>query len=296
MIGLGLYTNGINPRALSALWMAGPRSMMNDVRFLGGHGTTGLDGKRENPYNNAHSADPDLARRWDSQYPSLWVTDGGGGTFFDLWTPSTFAQAGLLVSNTETSGRVYQMSSEHHVRYEVQLRNVANWELHALQTEAERGESGHALQLEVRDSRRITFSNLHVYRVISSDQPFPWAVTLTNSRDIRFRGMHCYSNSKVAYDWTLWDDGLGVGVKQRELAWLDVSGRAPQPAASAPSRVLEPGAVVERLAGGFHNIAGGARGPERRLLLRRLALAAHPPLVGGASGACRRSPTRRFSR
>ena len=146
VIGLGLYTNGVNPRALGAQWMAGPRSMMNDVRFLGGHGTTGLDGKRENPYNNAHSADPELARRWDSQYPSLWVTDGGGGTFFDIWTPSTFAQAGLRVSNTETSGRVYQMSSEHHVRYEVQLDHVANWELYALQTEAERGESGRALQ------------------------------------------------------------------------------------------------------------------------------------------------------
>ncbi|HKZ30774.1 MAG TPA: glycosyl hydrolase family 28-related protein [Vicinamibacteria bacterium] len=261
VIGVGLYTNGINPRALSVQWMAGPRSMMNDVRFLGGHGTTGLDGKRENPYNNAHSADPDLARRWDSQYPSLWVTEGGGGTFFDLWTPSTFAAAGLLVSNTETSGRVYQMSSEHHVRYEVQLKNVANWELHALQTEAERGESGSALQLEVRDSRRITFSNLHVYRVISSDQPFPWAVKLTNSTDIHFRGMHCYSNSKVAYDWTVWGDGLGAGVKQREFAWLDVSGRAPQPAASAPSRVLEPAAVAERLASGFHNISGGAAGP-----------------------------------
>ena len=52
----------------------GAQSMMNDVRFLGGHGTTGLDGRRENPYNNAHSADPDLDRRWDSQYPSLWVT------------------------------------------------------------------------------------------------------------------------------------------------------------------------------------------------------------------------------
>ena len=74
--------------------------------------------------------------------------------------------------------------------------------------------------------------------------------------------MHCYSNSKVAYDWTLWDAALGAGVKARELAWLDVSGRAPQPAAAAESRVLEPGAAVERLADGFHNIAGGARGPD----------------------------------
>ncbi len=258
LTGVGIYTNGVNPRAVGAKWMAGARSLVNDVRFLGGHGTTGLDGKRENPYNNAHSADPDLARRWDSQYPSLWVTEGGGGTFFDIWTPSTFAQAGLLVSNTETPGRVYQLSSEHHVRYEVQLHGVANWELHALQTEAERGESGRALQLEIRDSRNLLFTNLHVYRVISSEQPFPWAISVTRSSDLRFRNVHSYSNSKVAYDATLVDTGSGLELRPRELAWLDVSGR-PRPAAPpAPSRVLEPGAVVERLAAGFHNISGGA--------------------------------------
>ena len=92
---------------------------------------------------------PTPNRRWDSQYPSLWVTDGGGGTFFDIWTPSTFAQAGMLVSDTSTEGRVYEMSSEHHVRYEVQLRSVANWRLYALQTEEERGEGGFALPLEI---------------------------------------------------------------------------------------------------------------------------------------------------
>lgn len=259
VMGVGLYTNGINPRAVGAKWMAGAESMMNDVRFLGGHGTAGPDGRRENPYNNAHSADPDLLRRWDSQYPSLWVTDGGGGTFFDIWTPSTFAQAGMLVSNTTTSGRVYEMSAEHHVRHEVQLHRVANWELHALQTEAERGESGFALPLEIRDSSRITVSNLHVYRVISSDQPFPWAVKVSGSRDVRFRNVHVYSNSKVSYDTAVLGDGAGV--RQREFAFLDVSGRRPRSGASAPSRVLAPGAVVERLAGGFHHISGGAAGP-----------------------------------
>ena len=49
MIGIGLYTNGINPRAVAAKWMAGKDSMMNDVRFLGGHGTDKLDGSRDNP-------------------------------------------------------------------------------------------------------------------------------------------------------------------------------------------------------------------------------------------------------
>jgi sugar lactone lactonase YvrE len=255
VIGVGLYTNGVNPRAVGAKWMAGARSMMNDVRFLGGHGTTGLDGRRENPYNNNHSADPRRERAWDSQYPSLWVTEGGGGTFFDIWTPSTFAQAGLLVSHTNTSGRVYQMSSEHHVRHEVQLRDVSHWEFHALQTEAERGESGHALQLEIRNARNILITNLHIYRVISSDQPYRWAVKVADSEDIRFRNVHSYSNSKVAYDTTVFDEGTNLGVRAREFAWLDVSGGG-RPAEPGVSRILD--GPVQRLAEGFHHISGGA--------------------------------------
>jgi sugar lactone lactonase YvrE len=261
VIGMGLYTSGANPRAVAALWKAGAGSMMNDVRFLGGHGTPKPDGTRENPYNNNHTSDPDPNRRWDSQYPSLWVTDGGGGTFLDLWTPSTFAQAGMLVSDTETEGRVYQMSSEHHVRYEVQVRKAANWRFYALQTEAERGESGFCLPLEIDSSRNITIANFHVYRVISSFQPFPWAAKVSNSRAIRFRNLHCYSNSKVSYDSAVFDQTHNVEIRQREFAWLDLSGRPPRSKASGPSPFLERGAKIERLAGGFYNISGGAAGP-----------------------------------
>ena len=92
----------------------------------------------------------------------------------------------MLVSDTETPGRVYQISSEHHVRNEIQVRNAAAWRFYALQTEEERGESGFALPIEIDSSRDIIFANFHSYRVISSFQPFPWAVKVSNSRDIRF--------------------------------------------------------------------------------------------------------------
>src|SRR5438876_8035194 len=193
LFGIGLYTNGINPRAVAVKWMAGATSLMNDVRFLGGHGTSKPDGTRENPYNNSHTADPDLNRRWDSQYPSLWVTDGGGGTFFDIWTPSTFAQAGMLVSNTSTEGRIYEMSSEHHVRHEIQLHDVSNWQIYALQSEEERGEGGFALPLEIVNSSNITLANLFIYRVISMFQPFPYAIEIADSKNIKFRNVHSYS-------------------------------------------------------------------------------------------------------
>ena len=149
VIGIGLSTGGNNRRAVAALWKAGAGSLMNDVRFLGSHGTPLPDGSRENPYNSSHTAPADSSRQWDSQYPSLWVTDGGGGTFLDIWTPSTYAQAGMLVSDTETEGRAYQISCEHHVRNELQIKNAAYWSFYALQTEEERGESGFALPVEI---------------------------------------------------------------------------------------------------------------------------------------------------
>ncbi|MFZ0276058.1 MAG: glycosyl hydrolase family 28-related protein [Candidatus Sulfotelmatobacter sp.] len=261
--GIGLYTNGINPRAVAAKWMAGTNSMMNDVRFLGGHGTidpnaTAAESSKtwREIYNNTHTADSNLNRRWDGQYPSLWIT--GGGTFVGLWTPSTFAQAGLYISNTSTEGRIYELSSEHHVRNEVVLNHASNWQIYALQTEEERGEGGFALPLDIRDSSNITVANLHIYRVVSSYQPFPYAITVTNSRNIRFRNVHCYSDSKVSFDNTVYDETHKIEIRQREFSWLTVSGNAPPDKSLQPSHVLAEGAKVEKLAGGFFNISGGA--------------------------------------
>jgi hypothetical protein len=261
VIGIGLYTGGNNRRAVAALWKAGASSMMNDVRFLGGHGTPLPDGSRQRPYNESHNGDPNPNRHWDGQYPSLWVTDDGGGTFLDIWTPSTFAQAGMVVSDTETPGRAYQISSEHHVRHEVQVRNAAHWSFYALQTEEERGESGFCLPIEIDSSHDITFANYHSYRVISSYQPFPWAVKISNSRDIRFHNFHCDSNSKVSFDAAVYDQTHNLEIRQHEFAGLDISGKATRLPPVRTSPVVASGAKVEKMAGGFFNISGGAAGP-----------------------------------
>lgn len=267
--GIGLYTGGINSRAVGAMWMSGKDSLMADVRFLGGHGTRGPDGKRENPYNSNLSGDPDPRRRWDSQYHSLWITHGGGGTFFNLWTPSTFAQSGLYISDTKTPGRVYQVSSEHHVRTEIKLDQVENWELYALQTEGERGESEAASSLEISRSRNLTIANFHGYRVTRSLRPFPYAIRISESSNIRFRNVHVDANSsagyclpsgectqivrasKYSYGTCILDADTQQEVRDREFAFLDYPGvRAAAPAA--------PAAKVERLASGFYNLGGGA--------------------------------------
>jgi len=258
--GIGLYTNGINSRTVGALWMAGAKSMMNDVRFLGGHGTNVPGVSFATIYNNTHTADSDIERKWDSQYPSLWITNGGGGTFADIWTPSTFAEAGLYISNTSTSGRVYELSCEHHVRNEVKLDNASNWQIYALQTEEERGESAFALPLSIRNSSNITVANYHSYRVVSSYQPGLRAIEVSNSKDIRLRNIHVYGDNKVSFDNSVViNRPVDVLVRHREFASLTVdTGAAVRAKAARPSPELAVGAKVERLRDGFFNISGAA--------------------------------------
>jgi len=267
--GIGIFTGGINPRAVAMLWKAGEGSLVNDVRFLGGHGSG------TNPYNNNHTADSDLRKRWDGQYPSLWVADGGGGTFADIWTPNTFAQSGFYVSNTTTPGHVYELSTEHHVRSEIRFDRVENWDINAPQTEEEAGESPESLSLEFDWSKNITVANYHGYRVTRSRAPFPAAVRLYHSADIHFRNVHVNAESgyaicdddgcgtflrvsKYPYDNAIEDVTHRLEVREREFAVLDIPGEPARPAAPDAAAVLAPGAHVEKLEDGFFSIAGAA--------------------------------------
>ncbi len=265
--GIGILTGGTNPRAAGTIWMAGEQSLIDDVRYLGGHGSG------TNPYNNDHTADPDLKKRWDGQYPSLWITQGGGGTFADIWTPDTFAQAGFYVSDTKTPGHVYELSNEHHVRVEIKLDHVENWDINAPQTEEEAGESPEALSLEIGFSRNITIANYHAYRVTRSRAPFPTAVRLYHSQDIRFRNVHvnaesgfatCDANgcgtflrlSKYPYENAIMNLTSHLDVREREFAVLDVGATA-KPLVQSASPTFTVGGV-QKLEDGFFSIAGAA--------------------------------------
>lgn len=267
--GIGLFTGGINPRAVEALWQAGPNSLMNDVRFLGGHGTNNPDGSRWDPYNDTHSADKDMHKRWDGQYPSLWITNGGGGTFANLWTVDTYAQSGVTVSDTRTPGHLYEISSEHHMRNEFQFRHVENWEVYAPQTEEEAGESQEAISLEISDSRNITIANWHAYRVTRTVRPIDTAARILNSSAIHFRNAHvnaesglgtCDANgcgtylraSKFPAENAIRDLTHHVDVREREFAVLD------WPAQVTAQAARDRGTRVEKLEGGFYSISGAA--------------------------------------
>ena len=267
--GIGVFAGGINPRAVAVLWKAGERSLINDVRFLGGHGSGG------NPYNNNHTADPDLRKRWDGQYPSLWVADGGGGTFADIWTPNTFAQSGFMVSNTKTPGHVYELSTEHHVRNEIKFDHVENWDINAPQTEEEAGESPEALSLEIDHCRNLTIANYHGYRVTRSRAPFPAAVRIYQSSGIRFRNVHvnaesgygiCDANgcgtflrlSKFPYENAIEDVTHHLQVREREFASLDIPDDPQWTSRNDTSAVMDTDARVKKLEDGFFSISGAA--------------------------------------
>lgn len=246
--GIGLDCGGSNNRAVALKWSAGSRSLVDDVRFLGGHGTYGPDGRWLAIYNDTRTGDPDPQRRWDSEFWSLWVTDGGGGVFKDIWTPDTFAAAGLYVSDTATRGRVYALSSEHHVRNEVKLNRVSHWKLYALQTEEERGESPRALPLEIRDCTDVGVENFFIYRV-DLPVPGPTGILVSGSHQLEFCGLHVYSPGKLSFDQTFVDQTSGRADPSRELArlqWTDGSAGVRPVPRNAPAKV----------AGGFGDIDG----------------------------------------
>ena len=270
---------------------------MNDVRFLGGHGTNNLDGTRANPYNNNRTADPDANRRWDGQYPSLWVTDGGGGTFFDIWTPSTFALAGMLVSDTSTEGRIYAdvERAPRALRGAVPQRRPTGG---STRSRPRRSAARAASRCRSRSTTRsdITFANFHLYRVISSYQPFPWAVKVIELEEHPVPELPLLQQQQGRVRRR----GVRPDARRRDPAArvrvADAFGSAARAEAGASRRPCSRPARRCRSWPAVSSTSRAARSTRRRLLLRGRALAAHLPLVRPRPASSRRCTTRRSIR
>lgn len=275
---LGIFTGTINPRAVGILWMAGEDSLMDDVQFHGGAGGFLPPAVRSAFYNTGRGGfpfGPVSSSREGAQYPSLWVTHGGGGTFANIWTPDTYAQAGFWVSDTTTPGHVYELSNEHHLFNEIKLDHVENWDFNAPQTEEEAASSPEAVSLEISWSKNITIANYHGYRVTRTEAPFPAAVRLYNCSDIHFRNVHVNAESgygtrdengpgtflrvsKFPYENAVQDMTHHLEVREYEFAVLDIPAHPATPPPADASAVAAPGARVERLEGDFSAIGGAA--------------------------------------
>jgi hypothetical protein len=262
--GIGMNTGGYNYRAVGLKWMAGEKSLMNDVKFVGGHGAMrkpdpsasasqrgeqGRTPRISSPDNPVTAVGLDLA--WDNQYWSLWVTNNGGGTLKDIWTASTYAATGFYLSNTSTPGRVYAMSLEHHVRSEARLENVSNWKLYAYQFEEEGREGKDCKMMEVSNCKNLMFVNLWMYRVIRAFTPQEYGIRLWDCENIQFRNLHNYTQILPVIEIPVYDVNKKLPVYDWDFARLDVSGK------ETSKRILDnrPGAI-NKLAEGFEFAAG----------------------------------------
>jgi Pectate lyase superfamily protein/SMP-30/Gluconolactonase/LRE-like region len=253
--GIGLYTAQNNYRAVACKWMAGEKSMINDVKLIGGHGTMtpgpAVPWKwEENKPTQNQTASALYEQAWDTQYWSLWVTDNGGGIFKNIWSASTFATSGFYASNTNTRGRIYAMSVEHHVRNEVRFNNVSNWKVYALQLEEESRESSECQPLELEKCSNMTIANLYMFRVIRVKVPYPYSVRTWDCSNLEILNIHNYSQIKYTTDNPLYDINTGTEVRPVELARLFISGNKP---VLAKAKTNDP---VQFLAKGFEFALG----------------------------------------
>jgi Pectate lyase superfamily protein len=247
--GIGISTGEYNYRAVACKWMAGSKSLMDDVKFIGGHGSMkkgpyvpwggyGIPGKKPSPV-------PGVDPAWDTQYWSLWITNGGGGIFKNIWTASTYATSGIYVSNTSTTSSVYAMSVEHHVRNEVRFSNVSNWKVYALQLEEESRESSECQPMEIINCTNLIFANLYMFRVIRVKTPYPYSIRTWDCKNIEMLNVHNYSQVKYTTDNPLFDINTNRELRPQEFARLFIGGDTPGNFNSSSSDTLK------MLAGGF---------------------------------------------
>jgi hypothetical protein len=282
--GIGINTGGYNYRAVGCKWMAGKESLMNDVKFIGGHGSmsrpagaetqppagnrqAGAASQTQGAYRQAGGgggrgissptnpvANQGQDQAWDNQYWSLWITNGGGGTFKDIWTASTYSANGIYVNNTSTEGRIYAMSIEHHVRNEVRFKNVSNWKVYDFQLEEESRESPSCQQIEMEGCSNMVFANVFLFRVIRFVTPFQYAVRIWNCKDIEFLNVHNYAQVKFATDIPFYDINKNIEVRPWEFTRLYITGKE-----ARRTPLTNDIGVVQRLATGFEFAEGIAR-------------------------------------
>lgn len=215
------------------LWMAGPDSLMDDVSFGGSRG--GGNG------NN----------------PDIWVTDGGGGIFRGDWPHGTSSSAGLVIENTTTKGKIYQMSVEHHYEVELVLNNVENWEFYALQTEEENPAGHTANAMHMENCKNILFANTYMYRVSRSIWPTTYGMIIRDSDQIRFENMKVFSQTRLAFDTAVYHENSGVEARQQFFTSFVVN-QEMEPSEPRPlsETLFERNATLKKLATGYRNATG----------------------------------------
>ena len=223
LFGIGIETGGKNPRAIGLKWNGDIDSYINDVKMFGGHGNLVKGtGAFEMPYNSTRTADSNPERMWDYQYPSIVVN--GGGVIKDVWSASPYVTAGITIENTDTPGKIYCMSLEHHCRHELLMNNVKNWTIYGIQTEEEVAEGEFARPIELHNCEDITFAMTYHFRTIFVNKPYDYCVKTFDCKNILFINAHNFSQMKYTIDNYLLDVNSNVEIRTWQATKIDIKG------------------------------------------------------------------------
>ena len=233
--GIGIATGAYNNRAVGVKWMAGEHSLLNDVKFVGGHGTMNKPGSTSSQRNSNRAPEQisspknpvaiqGLDKAWDNQYWSLWIANGGGGIIKDIWTANTYATAGLYASDTDTPARLFAISIEHHVREEARFDNVKNWKIYALQFEEESREGQDCISLTLTNCEDLMFANTWFYRVIRVNTPRNYGVIASDCKNIEFRNMRAWTQVLYVTAATVYDPAKDLSIYPNDFAYAVIKG------------------------------------------------------------------------
>jgi hypothetical protein len=249
--GFGISTGNLNPCAAGIEWLAGAHSFLDDTEFIRSHNEAGrFFGPAMPPPQRG------VPVQVDAQYPSLWIHDGGGGIFRDLWSHAGTAKAGVVVENTNTPGVFYQLSNEHHMQHEVRFERAANWTVYDLQTEEERPEGAEAVALEVVNSHDLVFVNTYMYRVSRNILPKLYAAMGDHAANVVFANVKVFSQTRLSFDNSLVDVASGVHVRAHHFVRFVLSNDLAQGTTLPLAPVFAKGAELQRVATGFSNASG----------------------------------------
>ncbi len=249
--GLGISTGNNNPRAVGVEWLAGSRSMLDDVSFMRGHSAyVPLLAPAAFPQASLASRAP---MQLDQQYAALWIHTGGGGILRGIWSHGGTAKSGLLIEDTSTPGSIYQFSCEHHLQNEVRLRHVENWKFYDLQTEEENPEGAEAVAVEIDSSHHLLFANTYMYRVSRNVMPKLYAVVARDSSEIAFDNVKVFSQTRLAFDNSVFDQDRDIAVRSHNFTQFVLNDEVRRGAPLPRLSIFVPEASLERVATGFSN-------------------------------------------
>ncbi len=220
--GLAIDAGGINPRIAAVEWNS-KKGLMNDIKFYGGHGAFDMEtGKRVPPYGPGRVGEVNPERKWDSQYPSLMIRDGGG-TFKNIWTASPYASAGIYIEDTKNEIDMYAISLEHHVRNELVMKNVENAKLYGMQFEEDKNEGEFVLPIEMQDCKNVVFATVYCFRTVFVDTPLSFCAKTYNCQKVKFFNVHNFSQMKYTISNFLLDVNSRIVIRPAQAAMVEVN-------------------------------------------------------------------------